>query len=132
MGRRGTRVSPLARQMCIGILKFFFVTPFHILHALVTPQDTWQDVDDTQEDVFETEKELFDPNPLATCPEFMQIINIDKDTVVGIEKIVWCPDETAILRVLTQEEVSKPFKKRVYYWRTDRFIRLGPNKIYLK
>ena len=124
-----SRVSPLARTFCLWLLGLIFLTPFRIIRWLFSQRRTV--VEDELEYNDEDDCIPDDPDPLATCPEFMQIIDINEDTVIGIEDIVWCPDETALLRVLTEKDVSKSFKKKVYQFKKDRYIKIGTDKVYL-
>lgn len=67
------------------------------------------------------------------CPEYIKIFELGKDTVLGIERIERTPDETAIVRILTKDSVSKPYKRKVSKERRTyrKFISVDNKKLYL-
>lgn len=65
-------------------------------------------------------------------PEFQQIIPIDQHTLVGIEYLDLLPDETAIVRVVTETSFSKQYKKKVYTDRSkEKYIHINNEKHYI-
>lgn len=66
------------------------------------------------------------------CPEFLQIINLPDGSVLGIQKIIRCPDETAVVRILTEKDYSKPFNRKVYgdIWK-GKYIKLDNQKYFI-
>ena len=66
------------------------------------------------------------------CPEFQEIINITNEVVLGIEKIIRTPDETALIRILTDDAFTKQYKRKVYSKRGKKFIKVDGEKYFLE
>lgn len=67
--------------------------------------------------------------------DFIEIFNYSDGTVLGIEKVERIPDETAFVRILTEETMSKQFKKKVYLegsYKPKRYIVVDGQRIYLQ
>ena len=74
------------------------------------------------------------------CPEFSEIHELENGMVLGIEYVTPTPDETAVVRVLSNDTFSKQYKRKVYkkrgmgirYIKIDgRQIELKKNEVYL-
>lgn len=69
------------------------------------------------------------------CPEFLEIFVLPDGAVLGIQEIIRCPDETAIVRVLTDKDYSKPFKRKVFTekgYSHMKYIKLDNVKYHIK
>lgn len=85
------------------------------------------------EEEIPTQEEL--PQLIAPddCPEFVEIFDLDKDTVVGVEYIMRCPDETAFIRLLGDTSFSKQYKRKVYTDKNkQKYIKVDNQKLYFK
>ena len=69
-----------------------------------------------------------------SIPEFMQVFDIDADTVLGIECIYRCPDETAFVRVVHEDTFSNQYKRKVRYDKETnaKYIVVSNKKYYIK
>lgn len=66
------------------------------------------------------------------CPEFIQYFPITDEIGIGLEDIKWCPDETAIIRVCLEDEITKPYKKKIYSDNMGRYFKVNNCKYYLR
>lgn len=87
---------------------------------------TVENIDKYLEDGVNMEKEE------VVCPEFAQIFNLPNDLVLGIERLERCPEETALVRIVGHDWVSKQYKRKVYSCSAGRYIQLDGNKYFLK
>lgn len=109
----------------------------HLLMAWITfrkpkkkPEETEEDpeneVEETQEEVDEEEEveieELY----------FCQLIRLNSTTDLHIIKVEYCPDETAFIRIVTDESFTQPYKRKVMRdKRGERYINFNNEKYYL-
>lgn len=64
--------------------------------------------------------------------DYWQTWNIDRDTVLALKRIERCPDETAVIVILTETE-SKEYRRKIKTDKQkDKFIQLNDRKYYLK
>lgn len=74
------------------------------------------------------EDEIEDYDELAFC----QIIRLNRDTDLHIIKVEYCPDETAFIRIVSENSYTKPYKKKVQRdKRGSRYIVYNNEKFYL-
>lgn len=65
-------------------------------------------------------------------PEMCQIFQLGNDTVLGIQYVSFCPDETAHVRVIGDTAFSQIYKKKVMYDKDDdRYIVVSGQRYYL-
>lgn len=81
-----------------------------------------------KKDIIEVRKD----DPKEQCPEFQEIIDINKEMIIGVEKIIRTPDETALIRILNDESYSKQFKKRVYTIKGQKCIKVDGKKYFIE
>lgn len=83
-----------------------------------------EDVDDEDEDdEEEIENDKF---------SFVQRFALDKNTSLLIDHVEYCPDETAFIRIVSEDDYSKLYKRKVYRDKRDgRYIKHNENKWYL-
>lgn len=63
---------------------------------------------------------------------FCQIFRIDKDTDLHIIKVEYCPDETAFIRIVSDEAYTTPYKRKVKRdKRGERYITFNNQNFYL-
>lgn len=65
------------------------------------------------------------------CPEFQEILELGGGLILGIEQLIRCPDETAVVRVLGDDVVSKQYKKKVLNHRGNKYIVVDGRRFYL-
>lgn len=69
------------------------------------------------------------------CPEFREIFEAGDGIIIGVEYITRTPDETAVIRVLSDKSFSKQFKKKVYTEKNaskSKYIKVDGKKLYIK
>lgn len=77
-------------------------------------------------DKSEDEEEITEELP------FCQIINLAADTDLHIIEVKYCPDETAFIRVVSDDSYTKPYKRKVQRdKRGERFILFNNERFYL-
>jgi hypothetical protein len=72
---------------------------------------------------------------ISACPEFSEIFNLDKNSLVGVEFVARIPDETAFIRIVGNDSISKQFQRRVYRTKGvngGRYIKIDDRKLYLR
>lgn len=80
------------------------------------------DTEDEESDDLEEKEELY----------FSQIIRLDEDMDLHIVQVEMCPDETALVRVVSDEDFTPIYKRKVRYdKRGGRFIVFGGKNLYL-
>ncbi len=63
---------------------------------------------------------------------FCQIFRLDRSTDLHIIKVEYCPDETAFIRIVTDESFTQPYKRKVMRdKRGERYINFNNEKYYL-
>lgn len=88
--------------------------------------DTENEVEETQEEVDEEEEEEIEE--LYFC----QLIRLNSTTDLHIIKVEYCPDETAFIRIVTDESFTQPYKRKVMRdKRGERYINFNNEKYYL-
>ena len=131
-----------ANQASIWVLKVIFVYPFCIIRWGVRliikmfnhndkrlPKDVPKVVPKREEKV-----EVISL-PKDDIPEFEEIINVDRNTIIGIEQIKRVPDETAFIRIVGEENFSKQFKRRVFQevgYQKQKYIKVDNKKYYIE
>lgn len=88
----------------------------------------------------EGEVDVVSTLPEDNCPEFQELIEIGGDVIIGIEKVIHNPDETALVRVLDATSFSKQFKKKIssdggkgrFTGGGAKYIKVDNKKYYLK
>lgn len=68
------------------------------------------------------------------CPEFSEVHNLPGGFLLGIEYITRVPDETAVVRILSEDSFSKQYKRKVYTTRGigTKYIKIDNKRIDLK
>lgn len=80
------------------------------------------------------EVELEVLNHADELPEMCQIFSVDKQTVIGVQFVTMCPDETAHIRIIGETSFSPLYKRKVRYennYDKDRYIQVNGEKYYL-
>lgn len=81
-----------------------------------------EDTEDGESDDLDEKEELY----------FSQIIRLDEDMDLHIVQVEMCPDETALVRVVSDEDFTPIYKRKVRYdKRGGRFIVFGGQNLYL-
>lgn len=79
----------------------------------------------------ETEHEVIGEDDIEELP-FCQLFNIGKDMCLFIDHVEMCPDETAFIRVVSDDGYTPLYKRKVRRnKRNDRFIVFNDVKYYL-
>lgn len=147
---RTRRADRISRMICIGFLKLVWVYPFKILWWLLKKiyyairyrsrceddddyyyeyEDEWiEDEDDEQQIAEEIDKY----SNLPEMPEMVQVFPIDDTTVIGVQFVSMCPDETAHIRVIGELSFSQLYRRRVYKEGYRRYFKLNNQKFYLR
>lgn len=123
------------RVLCLIILDFVFIMPVRLLYRLYNRQPPDYETDDTTDEL-ENEIEYLTTTGQA-MPEMQQIITIpdNPDIVIGIESIQMCPDETAFIRIITDDAYSQIYKRKVHRTKSipyDRYIRIDRQDYYIR
>ena len=130
----------------LGFMWKLIQTPFRLLFRFIPEfrhvYRTSAEVDEGRVDVRRTENKIIvdkkdvvevkTDNPKEECPEFQEIIEIDKEMIIGIEKIIRTPDETALIRIVNNDSFSKQFKRRVYTIKGTRCIKMDGKRYFLE
>ena len=79
-----------------------------------------------EEEVDEDEEEIVEELP------FCQIFRLSREKDLHIIKVEYCPDETAFIRVVSNDSYTKPYKRKVQRdKRGERFILFNNERFYL-
>ena len=79
-----------------------------------------------EEEVDEDEEEIVEELP------FCQIFRLSREKDLHIIKVEYCPDETAFIRVVSDDSYTKPYKRKVQRdKRGERFILFNNERFYL-
>ena len=79
-----------------------------------------------EEEVDEDEEEIVEELP------FCQIFRLGREKDLHIIKVEYCPDETAFIRVVSDDSYTKPYKRKVQRdKRGERFILFNNERFYL-
>lgn len=82
---------------------------------------------DEPEDIKQAEEELVEELP------FCQIFRLNETEDLHIVRVEYCPDETAFIRVVSEESYTKEYKRKVQIDEAgNRFIEFNDKKYYLK
>jgi len=124
-----------ASKACIVPLKIIFILPLKlilwvlglILYPFTRKHKKQERIEIVEED---------EPIPqIQEIPEFQEIFNVTRDTIIGIEYIERIPDETAFIRVIGEFGFTKQFKKKVCKdagYNGNRYIKVDNIKYYLE
>ncbi len=136
--------NAIMRAVCLFILKVVFVFPFRLLVKLIhhikdrryninfkgyPDEDEWIDDEDNEQEI---QDELNKYEDLPEIPEMCQVFPINENTVVGVQFVSMCPDETAHIRIIGDTTFSQLYKRRVYREGGKRYFKLNNQKYYLK
>lgn len=138
------RTTNAMRAVCLFILKVAFVFPFRLLVKLIhyikdrkyninfkgyPDEDEWIDDEDNEQEI---QDELNKYEDLPEMPEMCQVFPIDENTVIGVQFVSMCPDETAHIRIIGDTTFSQLYKRRVYREGGKRYFKLNNQKYYLR
>ena len=94
------------------------------VYEVLTPASTEDSADDEEEQ--EEEEEIVEEFP------FCQIFRLGGDKDLHIMRVEYCPDETAFIRVVSNDSYTKPYKRKVQRdKRGERFILFNNERFYL-
>lgn len=94
------------------------------VYEILTPASTEDSADDEEEQ--EEEEEIVEEFP------FCQIFRLGGDKDLHIMRVEYCPDETAFIRVVSNDSYTKPYKRKVQRdKRGERFILFNNERFYL-
>lgn len=105
----------------------------HLLMAWVAFRKPKKQPEKTQENS-EEENELDDEEEEDDIEElyFCQLIRLNSTTDLHIIKVEYCPDETAFIRIVTDESFTQPYKRKVMRdKRGKRYINFNNERFYL-
>jgi len=137
-------ITNVIRAVCLFILKVAFVFPFRLLIRLIhhikdrrynvdfdgyPDEDEWIDDEDNEQEI---QDELNKYENLPEMPEMCQVFPIDENTVIGVQFVSMCPDETAHIRIIGDTTFSQLYKRRVYREGGKRYFKLNNQKYYLR
>jgi hypothetical protein len=89
--------------------------------------------DDCREEE-EIEMEIKSINQRPDLPDMAQIFSISGDTLIGVQFVSMCPDETAHIRIIGEDTFSQLYRRKVYYekgYPHDRYINVSGQRYYL-
>lgn len=93
------------------------------VYEVLTPKSTTDSEDDEEE---QEEEEIVEEFP------FCQIFRLGGDKDLHIMRVEYCPDETAFIRVVSNDSYTKPYKRKVQRdKRGERFILFNNERFYL-
>lgn len=110
--------------------------PVRLLYRLYNRQLKDKETDDTT-DPLDDEIEYLTTTGQA-MPEMQQTIKIRDEPellVIGIESIQMCPDETAFIRIITNDSFSQIYKRKIHRTKSipyDRYIRIDKQDYYIR
>lgn len=90
-------------------------------------------IDDEDNDAV-IQEELTAYDELEPLPDMQQIFNLDKEKVIGVQFVSFCPDETAHIRIIGDTTFSPLYKRKVYRDKSDkkeRYIQINGKRCYL-
>ena len=131
---------------CRWMLIYLFWVPikylFLLLKFLLTPRPRSAPIvyeqDYVEQDEVDNEQELMREfnkyTDLPEIPEMAQIYNVDRATLIGVQYVSMCPDETAHIRIIGDTSFSQIYKRKVYVDKTfpqRRYFKLNNEKYYL-
>lgn len=94
------------------------------VYEVLTPASTEDSADDEEKQ--EEEEEIVEEFP------FCQIFRLGGDKDLHIMRVEYCPDETAFIRVVSDDSYTKPYKRKVQRdKRGERFILFNNERFYL-
>lgn len=94
------------------------------VYEVLTPASTEDSTDDEEEQ--EEKEEIVEEFP------FCQIFRLGGDKDLHIMRVEYCPDETAFIRVVSNDSYTKPYKRKVQRdKRGERFILFNNERFYL-
>ena len=143
-GKEETLMKNAMRTVCLFILKVAFVFPILLIVKLIRlikerrynvdftgypDEDDWIDDEDNERELNE---ELNQYTDLPEIPEMCQIFPVNETTVIGVQFISMCPDETAHIRIIGNTTFSQIYKRRVYNEGRRKYFKLNNEKYYLK
>lgn len=81
---------------------------------------------------YEDEEEQGEEEEVVEEFPFCQIFRLDGDKDLHIMRVEYCPDETAFIRVVSNDSYTKPYKRKVQRdKRGERFILFNNERFYL-
>lgn len=90
-------------------------------------QEEIEDCDYEEQEEVEQEEEIVEELP------FCQIFRLNETEDLHIVRVEYCPDETAFIRVVSEESYTKEYKRKVQIDEAEnRFIEFNDKKYYLK
>lgn len=134
-----------SEDTALGIMSFTLIIPllyagFSKLHYLFikspyeprvpTQYEEQEEVEygecEEQEEVEQEEEEIVEELP------FCQIFRLNETEDLHIVRVEYCPDETAFIRVVSEESYTKEYKRKVYRdRRKERYIMFNNERYYL-
>lgn len=124
----------------LGIMSFSLIIPllyagFSKLHYLfikssyesrIPEQYEEEEQEEIEQEEVEEEEEIVEEFP------FCQIFRLGGDKDLHIMRVEYCPDETAFIRVVSNDSYTKPYKRKVQRdKRGERFILFNNERFYL-
>jgi len=134
--RAGTYKPNNMNSVSIFLLKLMFIYPFKLIWLLVRdviciPKRIKQRCRKNDVDYNDTIDELTDEEEL----DFSEIFELGDGTLIGVEYVDRIPDETAFIRIVSDNRYSKQYRKRVRYTKglqPKRYILVDGKKYFLK
>lgn len=121
------------------VIRLLFVYPYKAIKCVVL--SICATVSRRQPEVFTEQQAPYERIVKKVCeplveeiPEMCQIFREDSDTVIGVQYVDMCPDETAHIRVIGQNTFSQLYSRRVYYTKgidKKRYFKLNNINYYL-
>lgn len=131
-----------SEDTALGIMSFSLIIPllyagFSKLHYLFikSPYESRvpeQYEEEEQEEIEEEEQEVEQEEEIVEEFPFCQIFRLGGDKDLHIMRVEYCPDETAFIRVVSDDSYTKPYKRKVQRdKRGERFILFNNERFYL-
>lgn len=136
-------ITNAMRTVSLFILKVAFIFPFQLLVRLIhhikdrrynvdfddyPDEDEWIDDEDNEQEI---QDELNKYEDLPDIPEMCQVFPVNENTIIGVQFVSMCPDETAHIRIIGDTTFSQLYKRRVYREGGKRYFKLNNQKYYL-